>query len=220
MTTAPSTRTSERSFETRTAALRHIREQAQDCRVDESQLSRVAEIMADLPASHLAARTYSNLNLRPAEFPDQTLVPNDLDAIQYTFVTGSQGFFIWVRDAAGHARPWEITVEGRHYRGAAGLFACHMRALRRGLNILDPDVLTRLTPADLEDYYRDEASGQATLQHLEGRLAKYREIGTVLRERYAGQFSTLLAEADGWLFRDDEKGVIQALVNQFPHELR
>jgi len=196
--------------------LGHIREQARDCHLDETQLSRVAAVMADLPASHLSERTYSGINLRPADFPDQTLGPNNIDAIQYTFVAGSHGFFIWVRDAAGHARPWEITVDGRHYRGAAGLFACHMRALRRGVDILDPDVLARLTPADLEEYYCDEATGRATLQHLEGRLAKYHEIGTVLRQRYEGQFSTLLAEADGWLFRDDERGVIQALVAEFP----
>jgi hypothetical protein len=216
MATTPVIPTSDLSFESRRTMLRQIREQARDCHVDESQLRRVAAVMADLPAAHLAERTYSNLNLRPADFSDQTLGPNDMDAIQYTFVAGSQGFFIWVRDAAGHARPWEVTVDGRHYRGAAGLFACHMRALRRGVNILEPDVLARLTPADLEEYYRDEATGRTTLQHLEGRLAKYHEIGTVLRQRYQGHFSTLLAEAHGWLFRDDDKGVIQALVAQFP----
>jgi len=33
-----------------------------------------------------------------------------------------------------------------------------MRALRNGLNILDPETLTRLTPSDLDAYYRDEAT--------------------------------------------------------------
>jgi len=216
VSSAPTARAGEYSFGARQAAMNRIREHARDCWVDEGQLQQVATIMADLPASYLADRTYSRLNLQPAEFPDQTLVPNDRDAIQYSFVAGSQGFFIWVRDQAGHAAPWEITVDGRHYRGAPGLFACHMRALRRGLNILDPEVLVGLTPADLEEYYRDDATGQTTLQHLEGRLAKYREIGAVLRDRYDGRFATLLAEADGWLFREDGKGVIQALARNFP----
>ena len=56
--------------------LGHIREQARDCHLDETQLSRVAAVMADLPASHLSERTYSGINLRPADFPDQTLGPN------------------------------------------------------------------------------------------------------------------------------------------------
>jgi hypothetical protein len=216
MVSIPPVTTSGRSFAAREALLRQIGEQAQDCRIDDEQLQKVAAVMADLPPSHLALRTYSKLNLAPAEFADQTLLRNDADAIQYTFVGGSQGFFIWVRDASGHATPWEMTVGGRHYRGASGLFACHMRALRNGLNILDPETLTRLTPSDLDAYYRDEATGRTTLQHLEGRLAKYQEIGAVLRQRYDGHFLNLLAEADGWLFRDDGRGVIQSLVEQFP----
>src|SRR5712691_6128017 len=167
-TTRRSASTGEHAFAAREAALRKLRDDAQDCWLDEQQLRVVAEIMSDLPSEHLAARTYSKLNLQPASFPDQTLVPNDLDAIQYAFVAGSQGFFIWVRDSAGHATPWEITVDGQHYRGAAGLFACHMRALRRGLNILDPQALIQIAPADLESYYRDEATGETTLQNLEG----------------------------------------------------
>lgn len=216
MASVPTVTTTEHSFAAREVLLQQIRDQAQDCRVDDEQLRRVAAVMAELPAAHVALRTYSKLNLNPAEFSDQTLVPNDVDAIQYSFVAGSQGFFIWVRDGSGHAAPWEITVGGCHYRGASGLFACHMRALRNGVNILDPDTLARLTPADLDAYYRDDATGRTTLQHLEGRLAKYQEIAAVLRKRYDGHFVNLLAEADGWLFRDDGRGVIQALVDELP----
>ncbi len=216
MTAQTTARTGDRAFAEREAALRKIRDNAQNCWLDEQQLRVVAEIMSNLPADHLAGRTYSKLNLQPAEFPDQTLGPNDLDAIQYGLVAGCQGFFIWERDSAGHATPWEITVGGRHYRGAAGLFACHMRALRGGLNILDPDTLEQLTAADIERYYQDEETGCTTLQNLEGRLAKYREVGGVLASRYGGHFANLLAEAEGWLFRDDGKGVIQALLEQLP----
>ena len=212
----PSASTGQRAFAARQAALRKLRDHAQDCWLDERQLRVVAEIMSELPAEHLAARTYSKLNLQPADFPDQTLVPNDLAAIQYAFVAGCQGFFIWVRDSAGHATPWEISVGGRQYRGAAGLFACHMRALARGLNILDPQTLVNMSVADIESYYRDEATGRTTLQNLDGRLAKFHEIGTVLTSRYGGHFANLLAEADGWLFRDDGKGVIQALAERLP----
>ncbi len=204
------------SYAARHASLQQMLDHAADCRIDDAQLARVAAVLADLPVEHIAQRSYSGINLRPADFPDQTLPANDREAIQYTYVAGSQGFFIWVRDAAGHATPWEITVDGRRYRGAGGLFACHMRALRRGLDILDPAVLEALTPSDLEAYYRDEATGQTTLQHLEGRLAKYQEIGAVLRRRFGGHFANLLAEADGWLFRDDGRAVIQLLVEHFP----
>jgi Potential Queuosine, Q, salvage protein family len=206
----------DRSYAARMATLQEILDHAVECRIDDHQLARVASVLADLPAEHVAERTYSSINLRPADFPDQTLPANDLDAIQYNYVAGSQGFFIWERDAAGHATPWEVTVNGRRYRGAGGLFACHIRALERGLDILDPSILAGLTASDLAEYYRDEATGQTTLQHLEGRLAKYREIGTVLRRRFDGHFANLLAEAEGWLFREDGRGIIQLLDEHFP----
>jgi hypothetical protein len=205
-----------RSYVARQDALADIVRHAQDCHIDSARLEAVGHVMATLPPEHLEARTYSRVNLRPREFPDQTPQINDRAAIQHAFVTGSHGFFIWERDAAGHARPWEISVGGVRYRGAAGLFACHQRALNRGLDILDPAVLTGLRPGDVEDYYRDEVTGRTTLQHLEGRLAKYQEIGRVLQERFDGHFAALLHEADGWLFRDDGRGVIQALVEHFP----
>ena len=216
MTRADTPATVAHSFEARQAALAEIERSARDCHVDLAQLERVAAVMANLPAEHIAARSYSQVNLRPQDFPDQTLGVNDSLAIQFAFVTGSHGFFIWQRDAAGHATPWEITVNGVRYRGAPGLGACHMRALSRGIDILDPAILMALSSSDLDDYYRDEASGRTTLQHLEGRLAKYQEIGRVLRDRFEGQFANVLREADGWLFRDDGGGIIQALVEHFP----
>jgi len=91
MVSIPPVTTSGRSFAAREALLHQIGEQAQDCRIDDEQLQKVAAVMADLPPSHLALRTYSKLNLAPAEFADQTLLRNDADAIQYTFVGGSQG---------------------------------------------------------------------------------------------------------------------------------
>lgn len=204
------------AYQARQDEIGGILRRSEHCQIDRERLSAVAEVMRQLPASYVMNRSYSSINLRPSEFPDQTVPVNNHDAIQYSFVTGAQGFFIWVRDSAGHATPWSVTVGGRQYLGAPGLYACHMRALKRGLNILDPIVLEAMTPADVAEYYRDEATGMTTLQHPEGRLAKFRETGTVLTQRFGGHFANLLAEADGWLFRDNGKGVIQLLSREFP----
>ncbi|MCL5075502.1 MAG: queuosine salvage family protein [Chloroflexi bacterium] len=204
------------TYATMKAEIQAIVDAATDCIIDENQLVALAGVMRSLPQDYLDQRLYSGVNLHPERYPDQTLPKNDLDTIQLALGPGSQGFFIWVRDLAGNAVPWSVTVGGRRYIGAPSIYACHMRALRRGLNILDPAVMAGLTMRDIREYYRDEETGQTTIQHLEGRLAKYREIGRVLQERFAGYFANLLDEAEGYLFGDDGKGIVQLLVRHFP----
>jgi hypothetical protein len=69
---------------------------------------------------------------------------------------------------------------------------------------------------DVEDHYRDEATGQVTVQLLEERLENFREVGRVLRDEFGGHFLNVLKKADGFLFRDDGQGLVQLLVTKFP----
>lgn len=186
------------------AELRAIAAAARHVTVDREQLARVAAVLRD--------------RLRVDDFrirrDHPSLAPADL--LQFFLVAGTHNFLIWQRTPDGGVEPWRVHVNGEERCGAPAVYACHLRALRTGRNILDADTLASMTPAEMEDYYRDERTGAVTLQFLPERLAKFREVGRVLRERYEGSFVTLFRRAEGWLFRPDGQGIVQRLLVDFP----
>jgi hypothetical protein len=107
-------------------------------------------------------------------------------------------------------------VNDEYRFGAATAYACHYRAVTRNPRFLDADYLASMTLAQLADHYRDERTGAVTIKLLPQRLAKFNEIGNVLRTKYDGSFLTLLERAEGYLFRDDGQGIAQRLIEDFP----
>src|SRR5439155_21916853 len=116
----------------------------------------------------------------------------------------------------GHVRPSSGCISGENRFSTLTISACHIRALREGRNILDPDYLSSMTLTDMEAYYRDERTGLVTLQFIPDRLAKFQEIGRALRERYDGSFVTMLERAEGFLFRADGQGIGQQFLHHVP----
>ncbi len=152
----------------------------------------------------------------PLQYPNESLPVNDRDTLQFFLVKTSQEFCIWRRNAQGLVEAWEIEIGGQRYVGARGIAAAHVRALRRGQDLLSPAWLASMTLGDVEEFYRDERTGEVTLQLLPHRLAKFNEIGRVLSDRYGGHAANLLALAGGYLFRDDGEGLVQQLLTHFP----
>jgi hypothetical protein len=184
--------------------LRAIAAGARHVTVDREQLARVAAV--------LRGRWQEDDFRIQRDHP--SLAPADL--LQFSLVAGTHNFLIWQRTPQGDVEPWRVHVNGEERFGAPAIYACHLRALRTGRNILDPDYLASMTLADMEDYYRDERTGAVTLQFLPERLAKFHEVGRVLRARYRGSFVTLFERAEGWLFRPDGQGIAQRLLEDFP----
>ena len=179
---------------------------------------RLSEDRLDVLAQALASTTqevpvpfWRDPDGHPGVMPES----NDASLIQFVCVYMSCCFCIWRQGASG-VEAWPCMVDGRDLWGAEALAACHMRAIAEGVNVLDPTVLRQLDVSDMERVFRDERTGETTLQLLEERALKYREIGTVLTERYNGSFVTLLERANGYLFRPDGQGLIQQLVRDFP----
>ncbi len=152
----------------------------------------------------------------PLQYPNESLPTNDRDTLQFFLVKTSQEFCIWWRNAQGQVEAWEIEIGGQRYVGARGIAAAHVRALRQGKDLLNPAYLASLTLEDVEEFYRDERTGEVTLQLLPQRLAKFNEIGLVLSDRYGGHAANLLARAGGYLFRDDGEGLVQQLLAYLP----
>lgn len=186
------------------AELRAIVASARHVTLDREQLARVAAVLR----GRLGVDDFHIRRDHPSLAP--------ADALQFYLVAGTHNFLIWQRAPDGGVAPWRVHVHGEERYGAPAIYACHLRALRTGRNILDADSLASMTLADMEDYYRDERTGAVTLQFLPERLAKFREVGRVLRERYGGSFVTLLERAEGWLFRPDGQGIAQRLLEDFP----
>jgi putative queuosine salvage protein len=181
-------------------------------KVDDERIKKVAAI---------APRDFATGWIRPFQDTDEhygrpQIELTDLEQLQYSLVAAAQIWLIWERDEAGRARPLTMTVEGTKYVGSATLGACHARAIRSGQNILDAKVLANFAMKDVEDHYRDEASGGVKVQLLDERLANFRELGSVLLREFDGHFVNVLRRADGYLFRPDGNGLIQILERDFP----
>lgn len=195
------------------ARVAQLVEGAMHVRINDDRLAelgrRISEHIRTNPGEDLAGNVVD-----PAEAP----VRNDRDTLQYFLVRRSQSFVIW-RWTGDDARPveaFDCHVGGKLYTGERAVNACIMRALHRGVPLLDPAYLERMTLRELQDVYRDEVTGEVTYQLVDWRLEKLHEIGRVLREEYDGHMANLLEAADGRLFRDDGNGSIQALVSRFP----
>lgn len=190
-----------------------VMKDARHVRIDPKRLEQVARIA---PRS-IETQWYTAFRRSEEHYLEPLPVDlSDLDQLQFSLVSASQGWLIWQRDASGTVIPLTIHVDGERYDGAWGLMACHARALRRGQNILDPDVLINLTLRDVEDHYRDDMTGVVPVQLVEERLENFREIGRVLRDEFDGHFINVLRRAGGYLYRDDGNGLVQLLITKFP----
>ncbi len=152
----------------------------------------------------------------PQQYPNESPLQNDRQTLQFYLVLTSQEFCIWRRGADGGVEAWTIDVGGQRYVGARGIAAAHVRALRQGRDVLDPTYLAAMTLQDVEEFYRDERTGQVTLQMLPQRLAKFNELGRVLLGRYGGQAANLLAASEAYLFSGGDRGLVQRLLLDFP----
>jgi hypothetical protein len=152
----------------------------------------------------------------PRTFPNESPATNDDDTLEFLLLLGAMSFCIWRRDGDGSVRAWSIAIDGQEYVGARGLAAALVRAQRGQANLLDASVLQGLTLADVQALFRDEATGETSLQMLVERVAKLNELGAVLSTRYGGLVRELLARGGNRLYRPDGEGVIQQLLTHFP----
>ncbi|WIG61688.1 MAG: hypothetical protein OJF49_004436 [Ktedonobacterales bacterium] len=132
-------------------------------------------------------------------WPDQA----GLDALHFTDDTPHTANWVLLLDALNFCfwgepdQPrWRIAWRGQTHDGYAALAAALTRALEDGHPIYDAAYLADLTADDLRDILRP-APDSAEIPLFDARLANAREVGRVLLERYAGQFTDAIEHAAG-----------------------
>jgi hypothetical protein len=126
-----------------------------------------------------------------------------LDALHFSDGTPRTANWVLLLDALNfsfwadkpHGPRWRVEWRGQMLDGYAALAAALTRAVEEGAPLWDAAYLAGLDAETLRHILRP-APGCPAIPLFEARLANAREVGHVLRERYAGQF-THAVEAAG-----------------------
>jgi|SRR5882672_8981068 len=106
---------------------------------------------------------------------------------------------------------FQVDYAGRTWSDSDALFACMKRALDSGTPILEGDFLARVTRSDMERIF----VGNIELPMLDEKTQIWKQVGTVLAERFAGRFHNFVKSCSPKLY-DDGKGLVDHLITEFP----
>lgn len=111
---------------------------------------------------------------------------DDQERLNFIFVFNSVNFCYW-----GDPK-WTIEYQGKEYDGAWGIIASIRKALDAQIPILDAKFLSALSQVDLSEILR----GNITIPLFDERLKILQENGRMLTEKYHGQFSKVVENAN------------------------
>jgi len=106
---------------------------------------------------------------------------------------------------------FQMDYAGRTWSDSDALFACMKRALDSGTPILDGDFLARVTRSDMERIF----AGNIELPMLDEKTQIWKQVGTVLGERFAGRFHSFVKSCSPKLY-DGGNGLVDRLITEFP----
>jgi hypothetical protein len=104
---------------------------------------------------------------------------------------------------------FSVVYKAQTWRGAFGMWACLLRALDDGIDVLNGHFLANLDEKGARDIFR----GESQIPMLCERVGILREVGTTLETRYGGWFSNLFADAGYRAFGGN--GIVDRLVTEF-----
>jgi hypothetical protein len=113
-------------------------------------------------------------------------------------------------DFSTHVK-FQLDYAGRHWSDSDALFACMKRAMDNGTPILDGKFLAQATRPELKRIF----AGNIELPMLDEKLHVWRQVGTVLAEKYNGRFHNFVKSCPPRLY-DNGAGIIDRMVKEFP----
>jgi Potential Queuosine, Q, salvage protein family len=102
---------------------------------------------------------------------------------------------------------WQVQFGGELWHGSLAMLAAINRAFSENVPLLDAAQLSQLP----EDEFDHILRGPGRLHLLPDRLANWRQVGTVLSDRFNGRFTDLIAAGRG-----DALLLVETLVDYFP----
>lgn len=133
---------------------------------------------------------------------------NDADVMDFIFLTSTINFAF--TDFEKHVM-FKVDYAGAERSDSDAMVACLKRAFDRGVPILEGAYLAEIRREELEEIFR----GNIVMPMLDERLAIFREVGRVLKERYQGRFHKFVQEGPKRLYAQG-KGVLERLLAEFP----
>ncbi len=113
-------------------------------------------------------------------------------------------------DFSTHVK-FQVDYAGRHWSDSDALFACMKRAMDTGTPILDGKYLAQVTRTDLERIF----AGNIEMPMLDEKMQVWRQVGSVLAEKYNGRFHNFVKSCPPRLY-DNGAGIVDRMVKEFP----
>jgi Potential Queuosine, Q, salvage protein family len=113
-------------------------------------------------------------------------------------------------DFSTHVK-FQVDYAGRHWSDSDALFACMKRAMDTGIPILDGKFLAHVTRPELARIF----SGNIEMPMLDEKMQVWRQVGSVLAEKYDGRFHNFVKSCPPRLY-DNGSGLIDRMAREFP----
>lgn len=113
-------------------------------------------------------------------------------------------------DFSTHVK-FQVEYAGRTWSDSDGLFACMKRAMDNGIPILDGKFLAQVTRPEMERIF----AGNMEIPMLDEKMQVWREVGSVLAQKYQGRFHNFVKSCPPRLY-DNGAGIIDRMVKEFP----
>ena len=126
---------------------------------------------------------------------------NPKDRLHFLLVFNSISFSYW-----GDPK-WKIQYKNEELDGAYGMIGAIGRAIENKFPILDAKYLTNINESDFSKILE----GNVQIPLFEERLNILREVGSVLLEKFNGDFTNLILKANG-----DSQKLLNLIIENFP----
>lgn len=113
-------------------------------------------------------------------------------------------------DFSSHIK-FQVDYAGRNWSDSDALFACMKRAMDNGLPILQGSFLSQLERPVMERIF----AGNIEIPMLDEKMAIWRQVGTVLTNKYGGSFHNFVTSCSPRLY-DQGNGLVDRLELEFP----
>ncbi|KAH1003862.1 queuosine salvage protein [Dendroctonus ponderosae] len=173
---------------------KYICDHATHVKLNPKGIEKLGDILIEeINSGHLRPDNFSQTDCHPK--------PGDLNAVDWIFVVDTLNFCFWHFE---DKEAWQ--VEG--YSGYYALCAAIKRAIKEGIDILNPNLTATITEEQLRNVLRGDTEVEIPL--LPERVRCLHEVSQILIDKFAGSFRNVVITAE-----NSAKTLLSLIVNNF-----